>query len=659
MMNFDFRALNKFIGLSLFVSILSSCGVDKTSISDAQISWNLSKDLEKTFTMQEPIDGDVDIYEAIARALKYNLDDKVNKFEQAIELSKGKLSSYQMLPNIAANAGYSARSEKLSYDGFAEDGSGRTFKPTVFEQKNKALAELDVSWNVLDFGVGYVNAKQEKDRVYIAQELRRKAIQNIVYDVRRAYWKALAAQKTEADINKLISEVKLAIKDTSVKTSAEKEEENLSYQKELLSQLQKLNKIKQKIVTAKYELASLMNVDPAIDFKLALDKRENDDGLSLPIRELETIALIRRPEIKIAKYDIRISREEIDKEFLRLLPGIEIMSSLNYDSNKYLNNQSWADAGLQVSFNLINTIMGNDNIDIAKNKFELEKAKALALNVAVLTQVNVSYAKLKEVRSGYDLAKQHEEVSLKLYKHQASKAKSHKLEVIKNKIDLLNSFLSKEYAYAQYQDADSRLYNSIGVDPVPEVTTNSSVDLISNILRQTVGKWNNIEFRKKKIQEIQEEILKYKNAKNTPIHADIDSSWTDDENWLDDGSKKDDLLVSVEDIDFVDPSEVTFEEEVVPSKIVPLTTPKPKKIIKKSSRGEYLQLGAYVKENNAYKDWKRIVSKHKFLSKYKPEIRRIRIHGVDYNRMMIKDTKNEIRRLYKLLKSMKTDCIIR
>jgi outer membrane protein TolC len=658
-MNFDFKNVNKVVGMGLIVSVLSSCAVDKKPISDAEISWKLSKDLEKTFTMQEPIKGDIDIYQAMARALKYNLNNKIEKLEQAIELDNSNIPTYQMLPNIAAKAGYSAKSEKLVYDGKAVDGSGSTFKPTVFEQRNKALSELEISWNVLDFGVGYVNAKQQKDKIFIAQEVRRKAIQNIVYEVRKAYWKALAAQKTEKDINALIDEVKVAIKDSNIVSDLQNEKESLLYQKDLLAQLQKLNNIKKEIVTAKYELAALMNVDPALDFRLANDNnKENlNSGLSLPIRELETIALIKRPEVKISKYDVRISREEIDKELLRLLPGIEFSSSLNYDSNKYLKNQSWADAGLQVSFNLINTIMGNDNIDIAKSKYELEKAKSLALNVAILTQVNVSYAKLKEAKNGYDLSNQYQDVCSKLYKHQVYGSEK-RLDMIKNKVNLVNSYLAKEYAYSQYQDADSRLYHAIGVDPVPEVTTNSSVDLISNILRQTVGKWNNIEFRKRKIEEIKEEILKYKNGKHKPVEVNIDSSWTNNSNWLDNTVKNDEINISVEEIDFVNPEKLDLiKKNEEQNKTVPLNLTK--KVIKKYVKGEYLQLGAYVYENNVYKDWKKIISKHGFLKKYTPEIRRATINGVSYHRMMIKDNKSEIKRLYKLLKSSNTDCIVR
>jgi len=406
-----------------------------------------------------------------------------------------------------------------------------------------------------------------------------------------------------------------------------------------------------------------MNVDPALNFKLSINNHRDDidDGLSLPIRELETIALVKRPEVKISKYDIRISREEIDKELLRLLPGIEIASSLNYDSNKYLKNQSWADAGLQVSFNLINTIMGNDNIDIAKNKYELEKAKSLALNVAILTQVNVSYAKLSEAKNGYDLSEQYENVSSRLYKHEASKVPESlekKLDMIKNRVDLVNSYLAKEYAYAQYQDADSRLYNVIGVDPVPEVTTNSSVQLISNILKETVGKWNNIEFRKRKIAEIKEEIQRYKNSKNTPIKEYVDNSWAADDNWLDSVVDDKEMTVSVEKIDFVDPSLLDFSDTKKVVNAVLVNNPV-KKPVKKNVKGQYLQLGAYIYENNVSKDWKKIITKHVFLKKYTPEVRKSKINGVVFNRMMIKDSKSEIRRLYNLLKSQNTDCIIR
>ena len=48
-----------------------------------------------------------------------------------------------------------------------------------------------MSWNLLDFGVSYYRARQQADQVLIAEERKRKVVQNILADTRNAYWRAL------------------------------------------------------------------------------------------------------------------------------------------------------------------------------------------------------------------------------------------------------------------------------------------------------------------------------------------------------------------------------------------------------------------------------------------------------------------------------------
>ena len=58
---------------------------------------------------QEPIFDSVDLYEAMARALKYNLDAQVEVMEAALRLRDLNLANYAMLPNLVASSGYAGR----------------------------------------------------------------------------------------------------------------------------------------------------------------------------------------------------------------------------------------------------------------------------------------------------------------------------------------------------------------------------------------------------------------------------------------------------------------------------------------------------------------------------------------------------------------------
>ena len=70
---------------------------------------------------------------------------------------------------------------------------------------------LSFSWNILDFGVSYFVARQSADRVMIALERRRKVEQNLVRDVRSAYWRSAAAQVLGGQIDRSIKEAEAAL----------------------------------------------------------------------------------------------------------------------------------------------------------------------------------------------------------------------------------------------------------------------------------------------------------------------------------------------------------------------------------------------------------------------------------------------------------------
>ena len=63
--------------------------------------------------MAEPISGPLTIEEAIARALKFNLERRVRMLEEAVALGQYEAGRYDMLPKLLAQAGYRSRSEDL------------------------------------------------------------------------------------------------------------------------------------------------------------------------------------------------------------------------------------------------------------------------------------------------------------------------------------------------------------------------------------------------------------------------------------------------------------------------------------------------------------------------------------------------------------------
>ena len=78
----------------------------------------------------EPLPAALTLEEAMARALKYNLDRRARMMEEALALGQFDVSKYDMLPKLVANAGYSWRNnDKISLSRNSEDG---TLSPSRF-----------------------------------------------------------------------------------------------------------------------------------------------------------------------------------------------------------------------------------------------------------------------------------------------------------------------------------------------------------------------------------------------------------------------------------------------------------------------------------------------------------------------------------------------
>ena len=169
-------------------------------------------------------------------------------------------------------------------------------------------------WNILDFGISYISAKQQSDRVLIQQEIRRKVIQNIVQEVRETYWNAYNAQQLGDELQALMGDVDAALHDSEfiIHREIQAPLPVLQVEDTLLTVKYELNDIREIFVTAESELARLMNLKPGTKFTLQPTsvERELPAVNKLPV-DLEKLALISRPELRQQDYQLRIDKEEV------------------------------------------------------------------------------------------------------------------------------------------------------------------------------------------------------------------------------------------------------------------------------------------------------------------------------------------------------------
>jgi outer membrane protein TolC len=347
---------SKSFKLSLIATalILSGCAsVDPRPLNGQEIKSQAQTDRSQSQQDVEPIKGALSLEESIARGLKYNLDRRTRMMEEGIAFNQLDVSKFDMLPKLVASAGYNSRSEyAISRAEDSVTGGKSLANPFISSEKSHTTTDLGLTWNLLDFGLSYYGAKQNADRALIAVERRRKAMHILIQDVRSAFWRTASAQKLRAEVK---SSIALAIDALGDARKAEDERlrsplDSLRYQRQVMENLRLLETIDQELSTAKVELANLINAPLALDLQV-IEPAEtlNPRMLELPIAAMEDVAIARNADLREQFYNTRIASEETRKTILRMFPSLNFNYTLKHDSDKYMVNNSWNEAGAQLS----------------------------------------------------------------------------------------------------------------------------------------------------------------------------------------------------------------------------------------------------------------------------------------------------------------------
>ena len=256
---------------------------------DAQAA-EVTKEREAMFRDQEPITRPITVAEAMARAIRYNLEQRQKLMEEALSQHQLELANWSMLPALAASAGYIAHDTDQASSSRAVATNQQSLVPSTSEDRVRRTADLGVTWNVLDFGVSYFQAQQQSDRTLIMKERRRKVVQNLMQQVREAYWFALGAQALEDKIAPLMQQVQEAL-DNSQQIENEKLSspvEALNYRRQLLINMRQLEAVRDELARGKPRLAALINVEPGQPFELVAPETMDEPEMKGDLANMES-----------------------------------------------------------------------------------------------------------------------------------------------------------------------------------------------------------------------------------------------------------------------------------------------------------------------------------------------------------------------------------
>lgn len=486
------------LAASMAALLLAGCAVQPKQF-DATENRDRAADLiARSTANQEPITGPVDLYEAMARAIKYNLDVRVEMMSVALAQRELDVKKYDMLPKFVASLDYSGRD---NYSGGTSQSllTGQTsLEPSTSSDKNVLQSNLQLSWDVLDFGLSYVRAKQAADSVNMAEERKRKVMNRLIEDVRTAYWRAVSAERLLGKIRELE-----AATQTALELAARQDKMGLtaplaplSYQRELLGIRRDVQALGRELGVAKQQLAALMNLPPNTQYTIAMPPpMQANTPLALPGVADDPaawlqIAIENRPELREVAYQLRANDLENTAALLRALPSLKLFGGLNASTNSLLYNSNWVGWGAMASWNLLNIFRLPAEKAQIKASGEVLDQRQLALTTAVATQVEVSRARYALRQDELDTARQFYDVQARIEGQIDSGFKAEKLSrqtLIREQMNTLVARVRYDLALADLQNAYANVFSSLGLDPVD--TTMSTSDPVPELAGKLRGMW--------------------------------------------------------------------------------------------------------------------------------------------------------------------------
>ncbi len=581
----------------LGIACLSACSLD----SDTQTSQPV---IDKTDLSVKPekITGKTDVYDSMARSVKYNI-----------------------------NVTYPALKEKVF---FKQAENPRQVVNSILKMKDPSQNPMYDSLRALDFAIAYALANVSNDEAFVSENLKAKSAQSLAVAAIKAHKDALFASKKIKEIDRQIRRLQSDIKILNDKQDriGVLNSEDEAYKKGLEVIVYKLSEIRKNLEESLLVYRQLVKSD---EKKIDLEGRnfyELDHlDAKLGVEDFRKTAFNYRPEFKIQKeLSKKYSYEQVSQILRNEYPQVERLEINGYDAEKpmYIKElQQRAD--FQANY-LVDKVWQYKNApnESAKNQLRLQAFEEMA--AAILTQNEVAYNIV--MRADIDYEEITKQIS-GLKKNIAQDAKkrnqtsTQKVDLWEQKIALLNMEQQASQILAEKAVAIRAMYFYAGFNPFSGKLYDGKIKDISSNLK--VG------FNKDAV-----EMLSKVQMPQTPIEIE-DNNWAKKENWLED------LL-----------------ENPHPKKDKVITLAQPKGNFEPYRGQEFdkrtiMQLGSYRYKENADLDWKMLKELYPDLRKYSPVVEQANVRGKPMYRLIIQQKNGGLMEMCNKLRADKVDCLLR
>jgi len=473
-----------------FAWVTAGCAVIPVPLTPADLEQRVQEDLTQLTQYQEPVSRPITLYEAMARAIRFNLEARVQGLKEMVAHRQLDLAHYDLLPKVVADAAYTGRSNYSGASSRSLTTGEQSLESSTSADKNIFNTNLTLSWDVLDFGLSYVRAQQASNDVLIAEEDKRRIANRVIQEVRSSFWKALGAERVLGRLSFLDDWVSHALTEAQIirARALETPLTSLQYERELLQAQQEIQQLHQDLSVSRIQLGELMNLEPGEPYELVQPKRTPPvPKVKESLSELERKALLNRPELRTVDYQKRINAKETKVAILELLPSLNVYFGENYDSNGFLFHNNWLSYGAKISWNLMNVFRHPARLQVIDAQKEVLNMQSLALTMTIMTQVHVAVAQYEAALEDVKLTQRYFETQMKIADHVHQSWSLNRLSehmVIREKVQGLLAELRYEMALAKLEMAYANLLAAIGEDPFPVNLSDEEVEKLAQELQQ-------------------------------------------------------------------------------------------------------------------------------------------------------------------------------
>lgn len=409
--------------------------------------------------------------DAVCYALAHNFDIRAAQIEIAYQEESRRGSMLRLLPRLQTEMSIEHRNHPDASYSEGVDGGGNILDYSFSRDRTQKPFQVAMLWNVLDFGVGYLRARQSNERIFQSQEQVRRLRQQTALDTTVAYWRAWAARENAADARELMAEMERQL--TSVRLARQRnilpEAEGVRRELALLSGLVDAENWLQSEDAANRELARAMGYH-GTDFILDADAGVDAALASLPMenmRALQERALSQRPELFQSDSQARISCDDARIALLQIAPNVNLSLAFDHNDDSHLKWNDWMTTGIRASWNLLSIPSRLSEKKAAELQGQAIREKNLAMSAAILAQLGMAMSEWRQASATHDRLRTRLEARQTLVEalmEAEQNNQARQADVMQERIRLLGERAAVRMQQAEIRSSLARLGSALGLD---------------------------------------------------------------------------------------------------------------------------------------------------------------------------------------------------